>query len=169
MEVMRAIESRRSERKYGNETVKRTAIEKMLSLGTLAPSGKNGQPWRFAVIHEDKELLHKVAECTVYKNFVQKADCLICVFMDKTESYHYVKDCQAIGACIQNMLLAATELNLGACWIGEILNRDTEVKRILGINNRYDLMAVIAVGSKIGKESKRTPRKSAGDCMLFYR
>lgn len=169
MEVMRAIEKRRSTREYGSTPVEKHAVEKILRAGTLAPSGKNGQPWRFAVVQENKELLRKVADCTIYKDFVSRTDCLIAVFLDKLESYHYIKDCQAVGACIQNMLLAATELHLGACWIGEILSRDIAVKKLLGISNRYDLMAVIAVGQQSGKEESRTTRKSFGDCTLFYR
>ncbi len=169
MEATKAMERRASVRKFADVSVEKSDIEKILYAATLAPSGKNGQPWRFAVVHEDKELLRKVADCTIYKSFASQADCLICVFMDKLASYHYIKDCQAIGACIQNMLLAAEERNLGACWIGEILNRDAAVKKLLGIDNRYDLMAVIALGQKSGEECKRAPRKSLKEVTLFYR
>ncbi len=168
MEVMAAIKNRTSVRAYENARVEKEDVEKIMAAGTMAPSGKNGQPWRFAAVHQDKELLRKIAACTVYENFVSRADCLICVFMDKCESYHYIKDCQAIGACIQNMLLAAEALGLGACWIGEILNRDGAVKKLLRINNRYDLMAVIAVGHKSGREEKGAPRKPVQDALLLY-
>ena len=162
------IEQRHSVRSYKNARIEKSAIKKILKAGTLAPSGKNGQPWRFAVVQDDKKLLQNIAACTVYENFVSTADCLICVFMDKSESYHYIKDCQAIGACIQNMLLEAEHSGLGACWIGEILNRDVAVKKLLGIGNRYDLMAVVAVGQK-GGEEKRAARKPLDDVVLFYR
>lgn len=163
------IKKRRSLRSYTGDPVEKSEIKKILEMGTLAPSGKNGQPWRFAIVQDDKELLHKIADCTVYKSFVSQADCLICVLMDKAESYHYIKDCQAIGACIQNMLLAATELNLGACWIGEILNKASVVKKLLGIDNRYDLMAVVALGHKGEIDGERVPRKSLDEVVLFYR
>lgn len=158
---------RRSERDYTAEPIEEKKIEKILRAGTFAPSGKNGQPWRFAVIQKDKELLRKIAACTVYGHFVQKADCLICVFLDKAESYNYIKDCQAIGACIENMLLEITELNLGACWIGEILNRDAEVKKLLGIDNRYDLMAVLSIGNPAPGKEQKTARRPLEDLMLM--
>lgn len=163
------IKKRRSVRKFTVDPVETDNIKKLLRAGTLAPSGKNGQPWRFAVVQQDKTLLRKIAACTVYEDFVCRADCLVCVFMDKLDSYHYVKDCQAIGACIQNMLLKATELELGACWIGEILNRDAQVKRLLGIDNRYDLMAVVAVGQKSGEKECAPSRKQLQDLILSYK
>lgn len=163
------IEQRRSTRKFADRAVAREAIEKILLAGTRAPSGKNGQPWRFAVVQQDKALLHKVAAYTIYEDFVARADCLLCVFMDKTQSYHYIKDCQAIGACIENMLLTAEELHLGACWIGEILNADGAVKQLLGLDNRYDLMAVVAIGYKREEAEKRSARKPLEEVVLFYR
>ena len=169
MDTFSTMQERKSTRSFMTAPVGKDKIEKILQAGMQAPSGKNGQPWRFAVVQDDKDLLRSVADCTVYKSFVSRADCLIAVFMDKAESYHYIKDCQAIGACIQNMLLAAEEQDLGACWIGEILNSDIAVKKLLGIDNRYDLMAVIAVGQKNGKDEKRAPRKPLEDVLLFYR
>lgn len=167
--MIREIERRHSVRNYIAEPIESEKIKEILQSGIYAPSGKNGQPWRFAVVQDNKELLRKIADCTIYKSFVSQADCLIIVFMDKTESYHYIKDCQAIGACIQNMLLAATELNLGACWIGEILNRDAAVKKLLRIDNRYDLMAVVAIGQKSEAAPSRAPRPPAETRILSYR
>ena len=157
MEFKTCLASRRSVRKYRSETVPRELLEKLLEAGSLAPSGKNGQPWRFYVIQRDRALLGRVAALTAYRAFVREADCLVCVFLDKCASYHYVKDVQAAGACIQNMLLAAADAGLGACWIGEILNRDLFVKRALGLGHGLDLMAVIAIGWPA--ESPKGPEK----------
>ena len=56
------------------------------------------------------------------------------------------EDVQAVGACIQNMLLRAYELGLGTCWLGEILNRGGEVVEYLGVDPACDLMAVVSLG-----------------------
>jgi nitroreductase len=167
--MLEILQKRQSVRKFTGAPVKKSDVKKILEAGVRAPSGKNGQPWRFAVIQDDKELLRQVAAYTIYEDFVRRADCLLCVFMDKTQSYHYIKDCQAIGACIQNMLLEAADIGLGACWIGEILNADGAVKQLLGVGNRYDLMAVIAVGVPSGENARLTPRKPLEECVLFYR
>jgi nitroreductase len=144
--VLKCIINRNSCRNFLEQFVKKTDIETILNAGLHAPSGKNGQPWKFIVVQKDKVLLKKISALTVYDSFVKTADTLIVVFLDKTRSYHYIKDCQAIGACIQNMLLQATKLGIGTCWIGEILNRDIFVKKLLNIDNSLDLMAVVALG-----------------------
>lgn len=49
-----------------------------------------------------------------------------------------------MGACIQNMLLTATSLGIGSCRIGEILDRQTGVKKLLQADtDRYGPMAII--------------------------
>lgn len=159
------IEQRRSVRSYLPKEIAWTDIEAILSAGMHAPSGKNGQPWRFITVQKDKALLRELAGLTVYDGFVRTADALIVVLLDKTQSYHYVKDCQAVGACIQNMLLRAVSQGIGACWIGEILNRDTAVKQLLGLSHRYDLMAVVTLGFP-NDNSSRPPKKSLSDCLM---
>ena len=165
MELKQAIENRKSIRKFNSGEVSEKDLLAVLKAGSLAPSGKNGQPWRFIIIQKDKKLLKEIADNTVYREFVRDADCLICVFLDKAQSYNYIKDVQAIGACIQNMLLTITDIGLGACWIGEILNRDIFVKRLLDLDNSLDLMAVLAVGNTDGK-AYQPPKRAPGDNVL---
>ncbi len=158
MELEQAMTKRRSVRKYEKKEIEQQQIEKILEAGAKAPSGKNGQPWKFIVVQKDKKLLKKISALTLYDNFVKTADCLIVVLLDKTQSYHYIKDCQAIGACIQNMLLTIVDLGLGACWIGEILNRDLFVREELGLDKSLDLMAVLSVGYPKEEKTQRKRR-----------
>ena len=158
---------RRSSRNFNAASICRETIETILTAGTLAPSGKNSQPWKFAVIHNDKELLKKISALTVYNGFVSKADCLVAIYLDKAQSYHYIKDIQAIGACIENMLLQATALGIGSYWIGEILNRAAEVNALLDTDNNLELMAVVAFG--VSDEKTPQPKKKGLDeCLLKY-
>ena len=62
--------------------------------------------------------------------------------------YNRDKDIQAVGACIQNMLLQAHALGLSTCWLGEILNRHEEVEACCGVPSHLELMAVINVDFK---------------------
>jgi nitroreductase len=66
--------------------------------------------------------------------------------LDKRRSYSREKDIMAIGACIQNMLLAAYELGLGSCWLGEILNRRKDAERYLRTPKNLELISVITIG-----------------------
>ncbi len=67
----------------------------------------------------------------------------------------------AIGACIENMLLEAHALKLGACWLGEILKKKEEVSEFLNLPKKYDLMAVVALGFPAKNKTKghRAPLK----------
>ncbi len=75
--------------------------------------------------------------------------------------YDPVKDHQAAGACIQNMLLAAHELGLGAVWLGQILKNRDRVNDVLQLSDQYDLMALLALGYPKHKnqQSRRQPLK----------
>jgi nitroreductase len=124
MDIFEIIKTRRSIRKFSREPVPDEIINRIIEAGTWAPSGLNNQPWKFAVI-KDKELKTKISGLTHYSKIVLSANVLIGVFLDRTASYDRTKDSQAIGACIQNMLLFIHSLGLGAVWLGEILkNKD---------------------------------------------
>jgi nitroreductase len=152
MEVLHAIRTRRSVREFKQKKIERDKIEKILEAGRWAPSAKNRQPWKFIVV-EDEKTIKQVASCTIY-SFVGEAPLLIAVFLDRSEMIDRVKDVQAIGACIQNMLLAIHALGLGGVWIGEILKRKEEVNRVLDAPDYLELMAVISAGYPI--ERKRS-------------
>ena len=111
-----------------------------------APSGKNGQPWRFSVI-SDSTTINEISKLSIYGHWMKDANKFICVYLDKKNSYHYVKDVQSCGAAIQNILLTARALGIETCWIGEILAKSDEVMDLLELDNaRYELMAVIVLG-----------------------
>jgi nitroreductase len=143
--VFKAIFERRSIRKFTDATVDRAALFEALRAASWAPSGLNNQPWRFALIR-DGNLKAKLASLTRYAAILKEAPVLVAVFLDREASYDHVKDCQAVGACVQNFLLAIHDQELGAVWIGEILKNKDEIVRILEVPDRLEPMAVIAVG-----------------------
>lgn len=55
MDISQAISQRRSIRRFEDKPVPRELIEKILYAATLAPSGKNAQPWRFIVLEGKKK------------------------------------------------------------------------------------------------------------------
>ncbi|BBA70954.1 nitroreductase [Geobacter sulfurreducens] len=149
MELLEGILSRRSVRQFTDEPVSPAEVEDILRAGAWAPSGLNNQPWRFAVVR-DREKLRSLAGLTRYRHIVEGAPVSIAVFCDREAMYHETKDHQAIGACLQNMLLAAHALGLGAVWLGEILKSAGQVRDLLGLPPNLELMAVIAVGRPAG-------------------
>ncbi len=159
--TIETILNRRSVREYTDETISEKDINTILDCARWAPSGLNNQPWKFIVI-QDENTITKLAQCTHYSTIVLGSKVLIAVYLDNAEMYHHDKDVMAIGASIQNMLLACVELGLGSVWLGEILKQADKVSSILEVPESYELMAVIAIGKPVEKE-RTSSRKSISE------
>ncbi|HEY3374421.1 MAG TPA: nitroreductase [Candidatus Aquicultor sp.] len=166
MEVLDVIRTRRSVRRYTGETVSDADIDVILEAGRWAPSGLNNQPWRFAVIRKE-ETKDKLAQATKYSSLMIDAAVIIAVFLDNSTAYDRTKDVQSIGACMQNMLLAAASLGLGACWVGQILAGRHLVEAAVGASDNLELMAVITLGHP--EPSNLAGRREELDRLVFYR
>lgn len=117
MDILDAIFTRRSIRKFTGEPIKEEDLKLILKAGFQAPSAHNLQPREYVVVR-DKEVLNKIAEFHQYAKMLPNAGCGIVVCGDKTiqdDMGFLVEDCSA---SIQNMLLAAHGLGLGAVWCG---------------------------------------------------
>lgn len=94
-------------------------IKQVLNAARLAPSGFNGQPWRFVVY---KNRIHVFAK----KN----------LFLAKTMDYNKMID---MGIMMANLLLAAEEL-----WVDVSLTKSDKLKTKLFQNNEY--VCTITIG-----------------------
>ncbi len=152
--VIEAIRRRRSVRQFSKKPVSDDTLDRILESAVWAPSGKNNQPWKFAVVR-DPALKESLAALTHSGSIIQGAPVCIGVFLDHSRVYDRTKDIQAVGACIQNMLLAIHSLGLGGVWLGEILKNKEEVGELLGVGRDLELMAVVAFGhpAKAQRES----------------
>jgi len=143
--LLEAIKNRRSIRKFTAEPVPEHTLLEIIEMGICAPSGLNNQPWKFVIVR-DEGLKKALSMQTRYSYIIEGAPACIAVFLDNSLSYDRVKDVQAMGACIQNMLLAIHQLGLGGVWLGEILKNREAVERLLEVPENCELMAVIALG-----------------------
>jgi nitroreductase len=162
--VLEAIYRRRSIREFTEAEISVEHLREIIRAGMWAPSGLNNQPWRFVTVR-DPEVKDELAQQTHYGHIIRGANTLIAVFLCKEDMYDAVKDHQAAGACIQNMLLAAEALGLGAVWLGQILKNKKEVNRILGLTDDFDLMAVLALGHPRHRNQK-SRRKELSELLL---
>jgi nitroreductase len=144
-QLQKEIKTRRSIWKFAPEDIDDETINRIIEMGTWAPSGLNNQPWQFVVVR-NKDLKEKLSLQTHYSHVIQSAPVCIAVFLDHSQSYHQAKDILAIGACIQNMLLTIHSMGLGAVWLGEILKNRESVERMLEVPKTSELMAIIALG-----------------------
>lgn len=155
MDVLKAIKERRTVREFTDEKVSDTDLKKILEAGRWAPSGKNTQPWRFIMV-KDKEKRMKLAECVSQSEIVRKAAALVAVMLDNEAGYNRDKDMQAIGACVQNMLLAAWALGLGACWIGGITAQREKAEKILTAKESEEIALLLVIGHPTERERTST-------------
>ena len=164
MDTIEAIKSRRSVRGFTDENVSDEKLLQILEAGRWAPSGLNNQAWRFITVRESGTKV-ALSNLTKYGPTIKKAPLLIVVFLDKDHMYHYVKDVQSIGACIQNMLLATHSMGLGGVWLGEILENKEKVNKVLEAPDSFELMAVVALGHPVDK--KRLSERKELDQLIF--
>ncbi|MGQ9645497.1 MAG: nitroreductase family protein [Thermodesulfobacteriota bacterium] len=143
--VIETIKARRSIRQFTKESVSDELLNQILESGRWAPSGKNNQPWKFAVVRDPK-LKESLSSLTHDQAIIKNAPVCIAVFLDHSRVYDRTKDVLAVGASIQNMLLTIHSLGLGGVWLGEILKNKERVGELLQAGAELELMAVIALG-----------------------
>ena len=172
MTTLKAIKTRRSTRRFSDKPVELEKLDKIVSAGRFAPSGGNSQTCHFIVIR-NKDVLAKLAELAqsafaqmeitegMYKSiansiraskkgnyiFHYNPDTLIIVANQKDYGNN-IADC----ACaLENMMIAANELDLGSCWINQLkwLNEDKallEYERTLGLEKNERIYGALAIG-----------------------
>jgi nitroreductase len=164
MDLLEGIYTRRSIRQFTDQPLARGQLLEIIKAGTWAPSGLNNQPWRFVIV-QDQKVRNELAQFTKYHSLIERAPACIAVFADKSVMYHDVKDHQAMGACLQNMLLAAHALGLGAVWLGEILKNADGVRGLLGLSDNLELMAVVALGHPASQKHS-SKRREVSEVLL---
>lgn len=162
-QILDTIRARRSRRRFIDKDISGETIDQLLEAARWAPSGLNNQPWRFLVI-ESQDTRYQLAQLTKYSRIVQSCNVCILVYYHIPSGYNRDKDIMSIGAAIQNILLAAESLNLGAVWLGEILNQKEEVNRVAGVDDQNELMAVISLG--YSDETPEKGRKNLDELIL---
>jgi nitroreductase len=149
--ILAAIASRRSVRGYWDAAVDRETIERLIEAANWAPSAHNKQPWKFVVVSEDGALKREISALSKYRDWIATAPCLVLVYLDSSTLDDGIFRCElkhheAIGAAIQNFMLAAEALGLGTCWIGELVREGAKLGRLLGTPDGLEFAAMLTVG-----------------------
>ena len=170
MELFEAIRRRRSIRAFTEEEVSEREIKELLEAAILAPSAGNIQPWSFVVIR-DHDTKRKLAEAALNQFFIEKVPVVIVVLADWNRSRrHYgsrganLYCLQDTAAAIQNMLLAAVALGLGACWVGAF--QEDMVSAVLEVPEGFRPVAIVPVGRPA--EKPNPPYKRSLEEIVHY-
>jgi nitroreductase len=143
LEVIEAIKSRRSIRQFENRQVDEDILGKVIEAGTWAPSACNIQGTRFIIV-KDEQQKRVLIEAGIKK--LEKTPVGVFVLYDKrTNNNEYQDHIQSGAAAIQNMLLCAHALGLGAVWICD-LPRQKRMRKLLGYPWYYTAIGLIRLG-----------------------
>jgi nitroreductase len=111
MQTFEAICGRASVREYLARPVDKEILEKLVDAGRRAPTARAVEPWEFIVITE-RGTLTQLGEIAPNGSFIKGAAACIAVLCKDTK--YYLEDgC----AATENILLAAADSGLGACWV----------------------------------------------------
>lgn len=145
MNVLEAIKTRRSVRKYKPEIIPDTDLKKILKAAQLAPSAGNKQPWKFIVVR-DKEMKRKLAEASRRQLWIADAAVVVAALaMDKKDPSIYEKWAEKdVMTAVEHMVLSSWELGYGTCWIGAFDQRD--VKKLLEIPEEMTVISLLPIG-----------------------
>ena len=140
------IKSRKSIRNFVYKKIDKETIREIIECGRWIPSGQNNLPWKVCiVIHPTVKRM--LAELTKDGGIIEGAYVNLVIFLNLEKSYDQIKDIQACGAFMENLLLGVHAVNLGAVWLGEILKEKEKVNDIFKLSpNKFELMGVIAIG-----------------------
>ncbi|MCC7492082.1 MAG: nitroreductase family protein [Fimbriimonadaceae bacterium] len=141
LDTLTTIRTRRSVRVYRPEPLAAGHLDELLAALRLAPSAKNLQPWHFLVV-QDAEVKADLAAACREQHWMANAALIVCaVGLPEQSPKWYPIDC---AIALQNLVLAATSLGYGACWIGAF--DEAAVKDVLGIPAEGRVVALAPVG-----------------------
>lgn len=182
-ETIKTIKDRRSIRKFTQQPVNDVSLQLIVEAGINAPNAQNRQSWHFTVIRNqqviseliesarewlsdsDNEALRERAQSVGFDLFYN-APVNIVISADEQDRWSQ-PNC---AAAVQNMLLAAESIGLGACWknmITGLLNSEKgkEWKEKLGIPTGYRPYFGVVIGYK-AEESVIVPSRRT-DCISY--
>ena len=172
MNVIEAIKTRRSTRKFKARAVEMEKLQQIVEAGRFGPTGGNAQGNHFFVISnatalmmlkdmvqtafakmELRDDLYKSLKNSIMLSqkgnysFSYNAPVLIVVANKKD----YGNNMADVACAVENMMLAANELDLGSCYINQLkwLNEDPSIRGYLGTLGLKDderVYASVAIG-----------------------
>ena len=156
MDVYETIQKRRSIRKYTKKPIENEKIQKILNAARLGPSAANIQPCHLIVVSDPSTLQE------AYKaEWFQQAPMVIVVCANEKTAWkrsdglnYWVVDA---AIAMQNIVLVASELGLGTCWIGAF--DEGKLRKALNIPKDYKIVAMTPIGYANEQKEPTTDRK----------
>lgn len=167
MDTLEAIRTRRSIGKVKSDPIDKQTIEKLLEAASWAPNHFHTEPWKFFVLTgEGRRKLgeayadvarEEMDDPTTEENQKRleregqkpfRAPLVItvaCVPSDHPD-IHRIEEIGAVNAAIQNMLLTAHALGLGAIWRTGKPTYHPKMKQHFGLREQDEILGFIYIG-----------------------
>ena len=143
--IMEIIRARKSVRTYDNRHLPSTVKEKIMAYANEI-SGVFGAKVRFTLIDTESFLEHSRVKLGTYGVITGAASYLV-VAVNKND-----KNMEEVGYMLEQVILYATELGLGTCWLGGTFKREAFVK---AIKLKEDELLPVIVPIGYAKEHER--------------
>lgn len=140
MEVFEAIRTILAVRAFEDRPVPAEIVGRIVEAARLTSSSRNGQPWQFVVVQE-RATLQKLGEIAVSGPYTAQAAFAVVVAYEKDSPFGVSDGSLAI----HSMMLTAWEAGVGSNWVG-FAGRYQAVSDLLGIPDRYDVLAIVPFG-----------------------
>ena len=138
------FEQRASCRTFLPEPVPMEKLKELCAYGIKAPTACNMQEWRFIIL-TDKKRMEELVTRGGSKLLSMAPACILMFYAADTKNILYHDNLQSASAAVENMLLAAPQLGLGACWICN-LPRPAEICKMFDVPMRYQPTAAVITG-----------------------
>jgi nitroreductase len=178
MNVMDAIKTRQSIRKYKNIEVTNEHIIALMEAARLAPSGSNTQPWRFILIRE-KVPQKAIAEVCQQEWMLSAPLFIVCVadtkvrikepnvsVSEESPQLDLKRVIRDTTIAIEHVVLQAQAMGLSSCWVGYFTQ--AELRPVLAVPPDKYIVAVLTIGFS-AESPERKPRKALDDLVYYNR
>lgn len=158
MDAIQALKERHSVRKYQDRPIGREILEQLVDCARMATTAINIQPWEFIVV-TDRTKLGALADATDYGRFI--AGAAACVVIICRDTKYYLEDGSA---ATENLLIAATALGIGCCWVaGEKKAYAGQILKLIGAPSDFKLISLVPLG--YAAEDSRKEKRSLKDVL----
>lgn len=152
--LMHILKSRRSIRHWSGSKVAPEKINLLVDAARWAPSSCNRQAWHFIVIDDERTIAETAKTIGGGREFFDNAPLLLLVVVDlrpyilPKEKYTIYQDA---AAAIENLLIMAHSLNLGACWAtytsdSGAIGDEKEMRNMFCLPDHFKITGIIALG-----------------------
>ena len=147
------ILSRRSIRKFKNQSISEEVLNNILEAGRCAPSATNNQPWHFVIARDQK--VKEVFSFGGFNKFTSDAAFIVLGLYKQSEVIIEKLSLMDVTIALQNMVIAAWVQGVGSCWMGAF--DETKLKNTLNLPGDSRIVGAVAFG--ISDENPRQPTK----------